>query len=358
MKYLKFIVPTLVFSILFIGIIIVFNSRQKPLVSVIPIRDVLTPKTTLKSVVSIDQVFSSQSAKLANDPDLITILATGDVVPGRSVNYQTLKYGDFNWPWKNTASVLKSADLTYVNFEVPLYDNCPVTNEGMNFCGDPKVATAVKNAGVDVANIANNHAGDHGTAGVKVTTDFLENAGISVTGNGQIVYQKVKGTTFAFLGYNDVTSVYNPSPADEATIKKDVLDAKSKADVVIVGFHWGIEYTAQPSERQVKLAHAAIDDGADLILGNHPHWIQPLEFYKGKAIMYAHGNFIFDQMWSEKTEEGVVAKYTFQGRNLVAIEFLPIKIKDYGQPYFLTGNAASQVLADLKRNSEILASLL
>ncbi|EKD67007.1 MAG: hypothetical protein ACD_48C00640G0003, partial [uncultured bacterium] len=95
---------------------------------------------------------------------------------------------------------------------------------------------------------------------------------------------------------------------------------------------WGEEYTATPSARQKELAHFIIDSGADLILGNHPHWIQPPEVYSGKYIMYAHGNTIFDQMWSEETKIGVIGKYTFSGMRLVDVEFIPTYIQDYGQP--------------------------
>ena len=91
----------------------------------------------------------------------------------------------------------------------------------------------------------------------------------------------------------------------------DIQALKRQVDFVIVAFHWGIEYTALPTQEQRGIAHQAIDAGADLILGNHPHWVQATEKYQGKYITYAHGNFVFDQMWSQETREGVVGKYTF-----------------------------------------------
>src|SRR6185437_11714659 len=109
---------------------------------------------------------------------------------------------------------------------------------------------------------------------------------------------------------------------------------------------------------QSELAHLAIDSGADLVIGNHPQWIEPAELYKGKLITYAHGNFVFDQMWSEKTEEGIVGKYTFYDKRLIDVEYLPIKIEDYGQPYFLQGTDKQKILDQMKQDSEELANNL
>ena len=134
------------------------------------------------------------------------------------------------------------------------------------------------------------------------------------------------------VGYNDVGVQAGTATADVERIKKEVADAKSNSGVVVVGFHWGVEYTTSITARQKELAYAAIDSGADLILGNHPHWIQPSEVYNGKYIMYAHGNTIFDQMWSEKTKTGVIGKYIFSGMRLQNVEFIPTYIQDYGQP--------------------------
>ena len=99
-----------------------------------------------------------------------------------------------------------------------------------------------------------------------------------------------------------------------------------------------------------------IDDGADVVIGNHPHWIQPPEIYKGKFIMYAHGNFIFDQMWSENTRKGVVGKYTFYDKKLVDVEFSPVLIENYAQPNFMSDADKKILLDDLKKESLILAS--
>jgi poly-gamma-glutamate synthesis protein (capsule biosynthesis protein) len=237
--------------------------------------------------------------------------------------------------------------------------NCPITQEGMIFCGDPKNVEGLKFAGVDVANLANNHIENYGQKGVEETTNLLNGSSILATGISGPAFAYVRGLKFAFLGYNDIScQSQNISCSNDEKIAKEVVEAKTNSDIVIVAFHWGTEYTSQPTERQQKLAHLAIDSGADLIIGNHPHWIQPVENYGGKIITYAHGNFVFDQMWSQKTREGVVGKYTFYDKNLVDVEFLPVQIDDSGQPYFLEGKDKQRILDEMKQESIKLASNL
>jgi poly-gamma-glutamate capsule biosynthesis protein CapA/YwtB (metallophosphatase superfamily) len=286
----------------------------------------------------------------------ITLIATGDIIPARSVNFQTYQQKDPLWAYKKIADFTSSGDLTFINLETPLITNCPLTQEGMVFCGDVRHLQGLKLLGVDVASLGNNHAGNHGEKGLQETVKLLESQGIAATGvddtNHSAVFKEIKGVKFAFLGYNDITS---PQPGvldvDLDRIKKDIAQAKSQADVVVVTYHWGVEYRDQPDDRQKELGHFTIDAGADLVIGNHPHWIQPVELYKGKLITYAHGNTIFDQMWSQKTREGVIGKYTFLGKNLIDVEYLPLQIDNYGQPHFLEGAQKNKILEEMYQGS-------
>jgi poly-gamma-glutamate synthesis protein (capsule biosynthesis protein) len=108
----------------------------------------------------------------------------------------------------------------------------------------------------------------------------------------------------------------------------------------------------------IELAHAAIDAGADFIIGNHPHWVQGVEIYKGKWITYAHGNFIFDQMWSYETRVGVIGKYTFYDDTLIGVEFIPIRIDNYAQPNPMTGQERQDTLDIMKKDTADLADIL
>jgi poly-gamma-glutamate synthesis protein (capsule biosynthesis protein) len=334
------------------------------------------PTTFLSGNVQIPQLFPSPSPSLPPTPTLnsiftpdhswtkkldpektVTLIATGDVIPARTVNFTAISKKDFAWSYKNIAGLTKSGDLTFINLETPLIEKCPATSEGMIFCGDPRHIQGLLMLGADIANLGNNHAGNYGETGVKETITLLNKNNIDATGINGPIYKSVKGVKFAFLGYDDITT---PQPGvsnfDETKLKHEINEAQKNADIVIVQYHWGVEYRAQPDDRQKKLGHLTIDDGADLVIGNHPHWIQPIEFYNGKLITYAHGNTIFDQMWSEETKYGVIGKYTFYNKQLVDVEYFPLYIKDYGQPSLLDGPDKQKVLDNMKKQSEILAS--
>jgi poly-gamma-glutamate synthesis protein (capsule biosynthesis protein) len=133
---------------------------------------------------------------------------------------------------------------------------------------------------------------------------------------------------------------------------------RKKSDIVIVSFHWGTEYTDTITERQKYLAHVAIDSGADLILGNHPHWIQPVEVYKNKLIVYSHGSLIFNQdnfelakKASEQTKIGIMGKYYFADNKIVGVEFIPIKINSHNQPHFMEAKDSREILRKIEEKS-------
>lgn len=303
--------------------------------------------------ITLEAVFDG---KLNQPPGSTTIIATGDVIPSRAVNYNTLQRNNFMWPYEKIASFVSNADITVIDLETPIFDQCPVTQEGFKFCGEDGHIEGIKAMGVDVASLGNNHAGNYGVDGVSKTIDLLRSNNIAVMGmaNQSPVIKEVNGTRFAFLGYDDIASESGIAHAEEEQIKKDIALARTLADVVIVEYHWGIEYRDLPDNRQIELGHFTIDSGADIVIGNHPHWIQPPEIYKGKYIMYAHGNTIFDQMWSEETKKGVVGKYVFVGPKLIDVKYYPTYIRDYGQPSFMEEPQKQKVLDDLWKASQTL----
>lgn len=297
--------------------------------------------------VSLESIFFKPPSLAGLDPHKITtLIATGDVIPARSVNYEMYIRNDYTYPFLRTYKYTRNADITLINLEAPLLSGCQVTNDGMTFCGDPRVVAGLKLAGVDVANLPNNHIGNYGDSGIQETEQHLVAAGIQWDGFGHIVYLTKHGVRFAFLGFNGVGQ-----DVDLAEMRREIRHARTKADVVVVSFHWGKEYTAVPetapgiaNQDPRMIAHAAVDDGADLVIGNHPHWVQGVEIYHGKFIAYAHGNFVFDQMWSLETREGVVGTYTFYGKQLIAVHYRPVLIENYAQPHFLSAAAESPIL--------------
>jgi poly-gamma-glutamate synthesis protein (capsule biosynthesis protein) len=302
----------------------------------------VTPKHVTKEPVLGSNVFieiTDESKQSSSSTTLITLIATGDIIPARSVNGQAVSRNDFTWAFKNIAPILNKADIALINLEAPLIKNCPTTTEGFVFCGRSEHIQGIEKSGVDVVNVANNHFTNYGQEGIDETVQSLALENIIVSGlPEQPVYKVVKGIKFAFLGYNDIARYDGISAADKELMKTQIQTAKKYSDVVVVSMHWGIEYVSDPDSRQKDLAHHAVDSGADLIIGNHPHWIQSEEYYKGKYIKYAHGNTIFDQMWSEETKKGVIGKYTFDRNNLINVEFIPTYIIDYGQATIINAN--------------------
>ena len=162
-------------------------------------------------------------------------------------------------------------------------------------------------------------------AGVDVTRSTLDSLGIAHEGTGDNLDQAwtpavvaANGIKICFIGasfssINDggkVTNNYVARIEDVAHLKSAIKTAKAECDFTVVTMHAGIEYTSTPNQAQITFAHTAIDDGADIVIGAHPHWPQTIEKYKGKYIFYSLGNFIFDQGWSQDTSEGLTLKIT------------------------------------------------
>ncbi len=364
MKHIIIITITVIIIGVF-SLIYTKNNVKSSLVTISPLPSTIASNTTTlplytPSLPTISQIFDNEKINIATLPanKIRTIIVTGDIIPARSVNTGVLRRNNPLWPYEKVQAGIKAlnGDITFASLETPLIKDCPPTDEGMIFCGSDKNIEGLKYIGVDIVTMANNHAGNHGEEGVLETIQSLQQNGIKVTGINGALYQDIKGMTFAFLGYNDI-SKDQPGIADaeDARIKKEITEAKQKADVIIVQYHWGEEYRSQPDDRQKYLGRFTIDAGADVVIGNHPHWIQPIEIYKGKLITYAHGNFIFDQMWSEETKQGVIGKYTFYENQLIDVEYFPIYIQDYGQASFLEGEEKETILQNMFEESKKLA---
>jgi len=177
------------------------------------------------------------------------------------------------------------------------------------------------------------------------TFKILNEHGIEYVGAGnneaearQAKIFSINGEQFAFLAYaypND-DSVATESRAGIATMDIDNMQAdvrrlKEEGNIVIINIHAGIEYVTKPNWQQTDFARAAIEAGAEAVIGHHPHWPQTFEFYQDKPIIYSLGNLVFDQMFSLETRQGLLAKMSWKN-GWDKIELVPIKIYDYGQP--------------------------
>jgi poly-gamma-glutamate synthesis protein (capsule biosynthesis protein) len=268
-----------------------------------------------------------------------TLLFTGDVMLSRAVGSRMETQKDWSLPFHLIAEKLHSADLRYCNLECPVSDRGRDLHHLYSFRADPRAIEGLKATGFDVVSQANNHAYDWGPEALLDSLERLRAAGIHPVGAGQNILAahypllvNVGSLRIAFLAYVDVdpkeaaAGVDRPGVAwlDPAQALADIRFARPLANLVIVCPHWGVEYALKPTRDQVELAHQMIDAGADLIVGSHPHVVQPLENYHDHWIAYSLGNFIFDQE-NPTTHRGLMLRVTVRDKQIA--EVLPIDIK-------------------------------
>ena len=249
--------------------------------------------------------------------------------------------------------------------ETPITEGPEIPDFEMVFRSNPGTEQTLKQAGFSVLSLANNHTPNFGEQGLKDTFNYLAEVGIKFVGAGnneqeanQPVYIETKGIKFAFLAYNDtdiVPASYEAANSHAGTafmrtekMAEAVKEAKQKTDFVIISMHAGIEYTDKPNDSQVNFAHAAIDAGADLVIGHHPHVVQTMEKYKGKYIFYSLGNFVFDQPQSQETKEGLAIKVYFAKDGINKISLLPVVMENLVQPRMTNQSEAEKILQRLK----------
>lgn len=284
-------------------------------------------------------------------PKTTTIFFGGDIMLSRNVEAKIAEANDYTLPFENLFKDISNADISFANLESPFNDIGDHSVEGsLIFNANPQSIQGLTKAGFDVLSTANNHALDQGTKGIDFTINHLIAHGIlpigtfaSTDSNHDYSQNVIKrdDTTYGFLSYsytalNDGGKTTSPQVADLNNLpklKQDIVKLKGHfADVVIVNMHAGIEYTRTPSKAQIEFAHAAIDAGADLVIGEHPHWVQTIEQYKGKWIFYSLGNLVFDQMWSTDTRQGLTLLVTYEQNEIQKIELRPIIIDNFCCP--------------------------
>lgn len=277
-----------------------------------------------------------------------TLYFVGDMMLTRGVESSVKKnFGnDYNKLFENL-SILKDSDILFGNLEGDVSDKGNNVGSKYSFRMNPEVLLALKKAGFDIVSFANNHVGDWNIEAFKDTLSRLKEIDILKTGAGLNKEEAVNptiieknGIKFGFLGFSDVGPKWLEAKdktsgillASDPQINQIIVDAKMKCDVLIVSFHFGEEYKTIHNKRQEYLAHTAIDNGADIIIGHHPHVIQDIEKYKGKPIVYSLGNFIFDQHFSKETMRGMLFSITYKNKDLIKTESKIITLNKLYQP--------------------------
>jgi hypothetical protein len=239
-----------------------------------------------------------------------------------------------------------AADVTMLNLENAVTDRGYKVPKEFNFRMPPKYTRVLLNGGVDIVNLANNHVWDYSTIGLRDTIAHLEAAGIKHVGAGETAEVaaepaiiEVKDKRVGFLGFY----------FGEGNMEDSVAALKQKVDVVVVNFHWGTERSNYPEYYQVDLGHRAIDAGADLVIGHHPHVLQGMERYNGGVIAYSLGNFIFGGN-SRRQHDTVVFQLIIRGGEKIPA-IIPVRIIDW-QPYRLTGQEGKKVIDSIREYSK------
>jgi poly-gamma-glutamate synthesis protein (capsule biosynthesis protein) len=294
-----------------------------------------------------------------------TFIAVGDIMLSRNVAAKIKKHSDFGYPFASTSVMLRGADFAFGNLESPITPGPTVPTGSFTFHADPGVEKALATANFKILSLANNHLPNYGRKGIEDTIKYLGAAGIAHTGAGKDLAEasapalfEIKGIKFAFLAYNDSDVVppgYGAADGRAGTALMDIKNmqtavssVKQQADFVIVSMHSGSEYTEEITKSQTEFARAAVDAGAELVLGHHPHVTQRVERYKDKYIFYSLGNFIFDQMWSEETRRGAAVKFYFRRTGLLRAEVMPTRIMDYARPVLAEQKTAEEIFARLR----------
>ena len=315
--------------------------------------------------VTADGVSAAICTAEVSESRTVTVSAVGDCTLGTDESFNTSTsfnaYEAMNgtsYFFQNVRSILEADDATFANFEGTLTTETARESKEYAFKGDPSYTQILTDGSIDVVTLANNHSSDYGAKSLTDTEEALDAAGIDYCIGDKIAVKEVNGIPTAFIGIY----VLNDGMAREEQVKQTIAAAKQQgAKLVIVAFHWGTEKAAEPDETQKSLAHTAIDCGADLVVGHHPHVLQAIEYYKGKYIAYSLGNFCFGGNSAPSDMDTMIFQQTFtiekgEVQAAAAATVVPCSISstagynDY-QPTPTEGDASASVIDRLNTMS-------
>ena len=312
-----------------------------------------------------DLTIEQQEAEKEEPPVSITISAAGDCTLGTDENFDQSRslnaYYDENGPayfLQSVKPVFEADDLTIVNMEGTLTESTSRMDKTFAFKGPADYTKILTEGSVEAANLANNHSRDYGEQSYADTIAALDAAGIVNFGYDRTAVMDVNGVKVGLVGTYELAEGMGCEEEMIANIKA-VED--QGAQIVIVSFHWGIERENYPDETQVSLAHSAIDHGADLVLGHHPHVLQGIEVYNGKNIVYSLGNFCFGGNSNPSDKDTMIFQQTFTVQNGELVEdnvtnVIPCSLSSESgrntyQPTPLEGEEKDRVMAKIEEFS-------
>lgn len=263
---------------------------------------------------------------------------------------------DYSYNFKNVYPIFSKDSLTVVNLEGTFTDADKKAVKTYTFKAPKDYVNILNEGSIEAVNTANNHAFDYLQKGFNDTIASLKGAGVGYFGNGYSYIKEINGVKFGFLGYLG----FDYDNSSLAKMKSDIKALKDKDCFVVVTFHWGIERDYHPNGTQKTLAKYAIDNGADLIIGHHPHVLQGLEVYKNRVICYSMGNFSFGGNSNPSDKDTMIAqiKLNYEGSDIKGYSFkvIPCSLSSVSgrnnyQPTPLKGSEKDRVLKKINNLS-------
>ena len=313
------------------------------------------------------------------ETNILKLVAVGDILLGRGVEYHLDRLGkDYTYPFQFVADILRQGDIVFGDLEAPLTES----THGLDASGKivlkscEKAAEGLKYAGFNILNLANNHIMDYYEKGLLDTISVLGKNEVLYSGAGKTITEARKpaiieknGLKIAVISYTDMAELTfkgNPmlsfaageeksgvTPRKYELIKEDMDYIRESVDILIVSLHWGVENSFNATDEQREFAYNLIDDGADIILGHHPHRFQGVEIYNDKPIIYSLGNFIFDQN-DPNNQESFIVNMKITNKKLSSLELIPIRTIEKTHVVIPKGDEAIEML---KRELELCGKL-
>ena len=319
-------------------------------------------KSSEKDTVELKTVTLSKKGKNNTDKVSLTISSTGDCTLGtdESFNYSTSLNAYYeshgaDYFFQHVRSIFKKDDLSIVNMEGTLTDETAREAKTFAFKAPAEYASILSGSSIEAANLANNHSHDYGDQSYEDTIQYLEAAGITTFGYDRTAVMDVKGIKVGLIGIYELKD----GIGRQQQVIDTIQEVKNQgAQVIIVSFHWGTEKSNIPDDAQKTLAHLAIDQGADLVVGHHPHVLQGIEKYQGKNIVYSLGNFCFGGNKNPSDKDTMIFQQTFTVENGKLAEddvtnIIPCSLSSESgynnyQPMVLEGSEKERVLQKIE----------
>lgn len=340
----------------------IFNKETYPLLSQIWING--NQESVIADLTQVtEQLLGEENYQPEKMKDLI--MSGTSILGGRTHWFAEKERGDPLFPIRGLADIFRNADIAHLSNEASFTVDCVQEEQTLSFCGTLASFEMMKFAGIDIVGVTANHELDKGRAAFESTLDLYNANGITYFGGGKDFNDahtpkiiEINGIKIALLGYNFIPpfSYYSDQGIsgtaqpdqnffrDKVFMLQDIAKAKTMADFVILDMQWGEEYTHEPTQIQQEYGRAAIDAGANIINGVHPHYVQGLEYYKEGIIFYGLGNTLFDQLREDPLREAILVKHIFYGDKYLGYEMIPTVTEYNLQTVLAAGERKDRIL--------------